>query len=145
MRFVLDTNILVRLVEPSHPQHDKVGAAMRTLRMRENAFYVFMQNISEFWNVCTRPTESNGIGLPISETNLHLARFEQLFSVLPDTSEVYQNWRELVVAHSVSGVKVHDAKIVAGMMAHRIDQLLTLNIADFKRYGEISAISPEDI
>jgi len=42
-------------------------------------------------------------------------------------------------------VKVHDAKIVAAMKAHDIDNLLTYNTSDFKRYDGIGAISPKDI
>jgi hypothetical protein len=46
---------------------------------------------------------------------LQLKRFERFFDLLPDTIEVYKNWRELVVKHSVSGVQVHDAKIAAAL------------------------------
>lgn len=50
-----------------------------------------------------------------------------------------------MVNHSVTGAKVHDARIVAAMKAHGIDHLLTFNTNDFKRYLEITAISPADI
>lgn len=143
MRIVLDTNILLRLVETLHPQHEQVSDLIMSLRARNESFFVFLQNISAFWNVCTRPVENNGLGLSISDTEDHLSRFEQLFTVLPDTAEVYRNWRELVIRYSVTGVKVHDAKIVAAMMAHGIDRLLTFNIADFNRFTEISAITPD--
>ena len=73
-----------------------------------------------------------------------LKRFERLFDFLPDTEEVYQNWRELVVNHSVSGVKVHDAKIVAAMKAHNIQNLLTFNAKDFKRYTDVKAVEPKN-
>jgi predicted nucleic acid-binding protein len=104
-----------------------------------------LQNISEFWNVCTRPKDKNGLGFSITETDLQLKRFERFFNLLPDTTEVYKNWRELVVNHSVSGVQVHDAKIVASMKAHNIKNLLTFNTKDFKRYTDIKAIEPKDV
>ena len=65
------------------------------------------------------------------------------FSFLPDTSEVYKNWRELVVKHSVSGIHVHDSKIAAAMEAHNIENLLTFNAKDFKRYPDIKAVEPK--
>jgi predicted nucleic acid-binding protein len=74
-----------------------------------------------------------------------LKRFERLFNFLPDTEEVYRNWRELVVKHSVSGVKVHDAKIVASMKTHNIENLLTFNAKDFKRYTDIKAVEPKNV
>ena len=144
MNYLLDTNILLRLVELAHTQHKEVAEALKTLRSQNCVFYFLLQNVSEFWNVCTRPADKNGLGLSISKTNLHLSRFERLFIVLPDTYEVYKNWRELVVDYSVSGVKVHDAKIVAAMKAHNIENLLTFNRKDFKRYTEIKAFEQKD-
>lgn len=145
MRIVLDTNILLRRIERSHPMHEIVNESIVTLRKRDCSFFVFLQNVSEFWNVCTRPAENNGLGLSISETDQHLSRFEQLFSVLPDNELVFKYWRKLVVKYSVTGVRVHDAKIVAAMMAHGINELLTFNISDFNRFDGITAVVPGDI
>jgi len=44
----------------------------------------------------------------------------------------------------VEGVQVHDARLVAAMMAHEIPQILTFNYKDFKRYREISVILPQE-
>ena len=144
MKYLLDTNILLRLVELNHLHHKEASEALKTLRRQNAIFYVLLQNISEFWNVCTRPADKNGLGLSIAKTDLHLKRFERLFKLLPDTEEVYKNWRELVVNHSVSGIQVHDAKIVAAMKAHNIENLLTFNVKDFKRYTDIKAVEPKD-
>jgi predicted nucleic acid-binding protein len=145
MKYLLDTNILLRLAERNHSHHQEAKEALRTLRQQNNTFYVFLQNISEFWNVCTRPTKNNGFGLSIAKTDLHLKRFERFFTILPDTKDVYKNWRKLVVKHSVLGIQVHDAKIVAAMIAHSIENLLTFNTKDFKRFTDIKAFAPKDI
>lgn len=145
MKYLLDTNILLRLVEINHAHHKEASESLRTLRRQNYTFVILLQNISEFWNVCTRPFDKNGLGFSIAKTDSHLKRFERFFTVLPDTEEVYKNWRELIVTHSVSGVKVHDAKIVASMKAHNIQNLLTFNAKDFKRYTDIKAIEPKDI
>lgn len=145
MKYLLDTNILLRLVEPNHPQHKEAGEALKKLKIQNAEFYIFLQNISEFWNVCTRPKDKNGLGLSIAKTDLQLKRFERFFSFLPDTTEVYKNWRKLVVNHSVSGIQVHDAKIAAAMKAHNIENLLTFNAKDFKRYPDIKAVEPKDV
>jgi predicted nucleic acid-binding protein len=145
MKYLLDTNILLRLVEPNHPHHKEASEALKTLRRQNNTFYVLLQNVSEFWNVCTRPADRNGLGLSITKTDLHLKRFERFFTLLPDTFEVYKNWRELVIKHSVSGIQVHDAKIVAAMKTHNIQNLLTFNAKDFKRYTDIKAVEPKTI
>jgi hypothetical protein len=67
--------------------------------------------------------------------------------VLPDSSAVYSEWRRLVVTFSVSGVQVHDARLVAAMKVNNISHVLTLNVADFTRYASegIVASAPEQI
>ncbi len=145
MKYLLDTNILLRLVERTHQHHKEASETLKRLRRQNCTFFILLQNISEFWNVCTRPKDKNGLGLSIAETDLHLKRFERFFTFLPDTTEVYKNWRELVVKHSVSGVQVHDARIAAAMKAHNIENLLIFNAIDFKRYSDIKAVEPKDV
>ncbi|MEH2176600.1 hypothetical protein [Nostoc sp.] len=36
----------------------------------------------EFWNVCTRPTERNGLGRTVAETQVEVNRLKVLFSLL---------------------------------------------------------------
>jgi hypothetical protein len=41
---------------------------------------------------------------------------------------------------------VHDAQLVAAMAAHGLSHILTLNIADFRRYrNEITPVHPADV
>jgi hypothetical protein len=58
--------------------------------------------------------------------------------------EIYAEWRRLVVTFGVSGVQVHDARLVAAMNVNRITHILTLNTADFIRYASegIVAVNP---
>ena len=41
----------------------------------------------------------------------------------------------LMFVDTVSGRQIHDANIVATMLAHGEHRLLTFNAADFRRYG----------
>ena len=145
MNWITDTNILLRLVDSQSLHHNEAKNAVDKLLKDGDTLFLTLQNISEFWNVCTRPKDKNGLGFSISQTNSELSTIEQVFDILPDTIEVYENWRELVVNHSISGVQVHDAKIVAAMKAHNIQNLLTFNTKDFKRYADIKAIKPKDV
>ena len=60
---------------------------------------------------------------------------ERLFPLLPDSPAVYTKWRRLVVSFGVSGIQVHDARIVATMIVHGVTHILTFNTTDFVRYG----------
>ncbi len=95
----------------------------------------------------TRPVDRNGFGKTPSEAKPLLELTEQLFPRLADPADTYERWRELVIRFEVSGVQVHDARLVAVMLGHEISDILTFNGRDFDRYAEIGvkAIDPESI
>ncbi|HLM81172.1 MAG TPA: hypothetical protein VK302_11125, partial [Terriglobales bacterium] len=55
----------------------------------------------------------------------------------------YALWKTLVIDNRVSGVQVHDARLVAVMRTHNIEQIMTFNVSDFTRFSEIEAIHPD--
>ena len=103
-----------------------------------------MQNFAEFWNVSTRPAERNGFGHTPVETGELLQDLEEAFSLLPDSADVYREWRQLALEYEVSGVQVHDARLVASMIVHNVTHILTFNVTDFERYADegIVAVDP---
>jgi predicted nucleic acid-binding protein len=146
MLVLLDTGILLRLLDRADPQHADIRQALRALRTRGEDLVASPQNVAEFWNVCTRPaTARGGFGLSVPETDHRVRLLERLFRVLPDSPAAYPLWRQLVVQHGVQGVQVHDARLVAWMQAYGITHLLTLNASDFTRYPSITAWTPQDV
>ena len=147
MLYLLDTNILLRFVDASHNFYPTIRKAIKSLQGNEHKFYITSQNCIEFWNVVTRPVDRNGFGLTVFEAEQLLAKIEQLFPLLPDSSEIYQEWRRLVIKFGVAGVQVHDARLVASMKVNGIFHILTLNVEDFKRYiaEGIVAVGPRTI
>jgi predicted nucleic acid-binding protein len=143
--FLLDSNILLRLVEPAHPMHTAALDACTALLGAGEAVHVIPQNISEFWNVCTRPVAQNGLGFSSEQTNMEVSRLESLFELLLDQPGLYREWRRLVVQHAVKGVKVHDARIVAAMNIHGISHLVTFDEDDFRRYQDITVMTPAHV
>ncbi len=146
MRYLVDSNVLLRLLQRNDPHHSTIRQAVRTLLSRGDELCCAPQNIVEVWNVSTRPaTARGGFGLTTAETERRLRLIERLFTVLDKTPAVYPEWRRLVVGHSVMGVQVHDARIVAVMNVHGITHLLTLNGADFARYAGITYLAPDQV
>jgi hypothetical protein len=90
--------------------------------------------------VWTRPAARNGFGLTGETADQEIGRFESMMSLAADSAAVYARWRELLLQYQVSGVQVHDARLVAAMLASGIRNLLTLNGADFARYGELVTV-----
>lgn len=147
MIYLADTNIVLRLLHRTDPRHIMVRQAVRTLRLNGHELCATPQNFTEFWNACTRPINRNGFGLTPRQTQQLLQTAEQLFPLLPDSSGIYPEWKRLVADYSVSGVQVHDARLVAAMLIHRVTRILTLNISDFDRYTPegIIAVDPETV
>jgi predicted nucleic acid-binding protein len=147
MQILVDTGILLRLLDRSDLHHTDIRRALQRLRTRGDALVTSSQNLAEFWNVCTRPTSARGgYGLSVAEAERRVRLLESLFPVLTETPGAYPLWRNLLVAHGVQGVHVHDARLVALMQAHAITHILTLNAADFRRYhGIIVPVSPLEV
>ena len=143
MPYMADTNILLRFISPSDSNHLLVRNAIYSLLIREEQICYTSQNLSEFWNVCTRPVMARGgFGLSIEETDRRAQVIERYFTFLPDSEAIHAEWRRLVVKYRVSGVQVHDTRLVAAMLVHGITHILTFNPNDFARYPEITAVNP---
>lgn len=145
MSWLIDTNILLRWVHPSWPEHLLTRDAIRALERSGDDLYVTPQNLTEFWNVLTRPLERNGFGLRPAQADAALTEVELRFRMFEDTPEVYRVWRRIVVVAGVSGVQVHDARLVACMRVHGISRILTFNTSDFDRYPDIQPVHPRDV
>lgn len=142
MSFLIDTNILVRSQQINHGEHASVANALAQLPANGYAIHVVPQVLYEFWVVATRPIANRGLGLSVDETALVVTDTLSTFVLKDDAADVFQQWRELVVHHRVSGKPAHDARLVAAMRVHGLTHLLTFNVADFARYNDITVVSP---
>lgn len=143
--YLVDTNILLRLVQPDSPEYGTIRQCTDCLWAQGADLFYTSQNLAEFWNVCTRPADRNGFGFSVAETDERATLIEAKFSFAADSEATHQEWRKIVVAAGVSGIQVHDARIVAAMRVHGIANLLTLNAKDFRRFNGIAVLSPDDI
>jgi len=144
LSYLADTNILLRISQRQDPDYQVIRTGLRSLRTTGAKLCFTSQNMAEFWNVCTRPAADRGYGLTIAETDRRAQVIEASFVRLPDVEQVHVEWRRLVVVHSVVGVKVHDARLVAAMHVHGISHVLTLNEKDFRRYPGITIAHPRE-
>jgi predicted nucleic acid-binding protein len=142
---LIDTNVLIFSIQPGHAWREQSVQAIEFLLAAEEPVCVLLQNMAEFWNVCTRPADKNGLGLTPRETGERLDTLDSILTVLYDTPAVYAQWRKLIVQHEVRGIQAHDARIAAAMQVHGIDRLVTYNPRDFKRYGRITPVRPEEV
>lgn len=145
MSVFVDTNILLRSVQPSDPQHRAAVRAISSLLEAKETLVVTPQVLAEFWYAATRPPEKNGLGLSLEQARQELDALEDFFVVLPESGEVYDKWKELLIAYAIRGVHAHDARLAAAMVVHNIDRILTFDTDDFARYKEITAVHPDSL
>jgi predicted nucleic acid-binding protein len=143
--YLVDTNILIRWIQSESSDFDVVNNAIQRIAMLGAIPCYTSQNLGEFWNVLTRPTDRNGYGLSVEAADSRTTDIEAAFRLLPDSPLVHQEWRELLVRFRVSGVQVHDARLVASMRVHEVRCILTFNTKDFKRFSDIEAVHPLQI
>ena len=146
MSVLLDANVLLRVVNKNDPLPQVSLAAIRPLRTRKEPLYYTPQVLAEFWNVRTRPASArDGFGLSFVETERGATIIEHYLDLLPEDLATYLEWRRLVVAHTVSRAAVHDARLVASMQAYCVTHLVTFNVGDFRRYQDISVVTPQTL
>jgi len=144
-RYIVDTNIFVRAVNPSDPQQSLASGALAALAARGGEPCVTAQVLVEFWAVATRPAAANGLGWDPGAAEAEIRRILGQFPMLDETPDVFDRWLQLVFSHGVVGRQVFDARLVAVMHVHGVALLLTLNGGDFTRYSGISPIDPVSI
>jgi predicted nucleic acid-binding protein len=142
---LLDSNILLRISKSDDPQHATISHALRALVGQGVRLCYTSQTLGEFWNASTRPLDKNGFGLSVGETDRLARVIERDFELLPDSREVHDRWRSLLVAHNILGVQVHDARLAASMYVHGVGQLLTINVRDFRRFEGLSILHPSEL
>jgi predicted nucleic acid-binding protein len=136
-RWATDSNILLRITQPGHPMHAEASQATGKLLESGEVLSLFPQNIREFWNVATHPTEKNGLGMTPARAGAEVRKIEFIFPILEDGLPTYHEWLQIVITFGVSGVQVHDASLIAAMRVHGLTELLTFNVTDFTRYAAL--------
>ncbi len=145
MKYLLDTNILLRLLDENSSQHELVSDAISQLFLQQVQILICPQNLAEFWAVATRPISANGMGFDTQMAREAIDLFRNRFGMLYDHPNALEIWVDLITQHQVSGKPTHDTKPVALMLAHQVEKMLTINVADFKRFTEIQAVHPSEI
>jgi predicted nucleic acid-binding protein len=145
MRYLVDTNILLRSVEENHSMNGAAVNAVQFLLIQGEELFIMSQNLIEFWAVATRPSSANGLELSLVEASTELAELKSIFTLQPDIPEIFPIWEQLVMQHQVVGKQTHDTRLVAAMIVYKITHLLTFNTEDFTRFTEITVIDPREI
>jgi predicted nucleic acid-binding protein len=148
MRYLIDTGILLRIIDEKDRRHLLVQSAFETLGSQRHDLYITTQNIAELWNVATRPIANNGLNLsPAIVSQLIQESIEPFCEVLTERDTLPVELRRLLVNYNVIGKQVHDTRLVAMMLTWQIPNVLTLNERNFRRFEPegITIVTPESL
>jgi hypothetical protein len=106
---------------------------MLELHRRSESLHLAPQNLVEFRNAATRPTAANGLGLLLVGSGCEGGWFEATLLLLPESPDIFPNWKSLVRGLGIIGKQVHDARLVAVCHVHSVSHVLTFNVRHFTR------------
>lgn len=128
----IDTNILVYANVIETPFHEKALAAINSAHEAGRTIWISRQIIREYLVTLTRPQFFEN--LPKVTVLEQVDQFVERFQVADDSAAVTKKLVKLMVNFKIGGKQVHDANIVATMLAYKIPCLLTHNVKDFRRF-----------
>ena len=131
----VDTNVLVNSRIPGAPHHDAARAGLERAFRDTEPLRVSRQVIREYLAVVTRP-QTWPVAITREEALEDVSRLIRSFQILEDGPAVTELLVELCRDIPAGGRQIHDANIVATMLARGEGRLLTFNTADFRRYSE---------
>ena len=131
----IDTNVLVNARILEAPHHGVARANLERAFAGPEALRISRQIVREYLAVVTRP-QSWPVPITREEAMEDAGRLLEIYEVLEDGPVVTDLLLDLCRSVPVGGKQIHDANMVATMLAYGERRLLTLNAADFRRYED---------
>ena len=132
----IDTNVLIYARFPGTPYYDTARVSLERILRDDEPIRISRQILREYLSSITRPqiwSDPLTSEEALEEIDWLITQFE----ILEDGPAVTEWLIALLREVSVGGRQIHDANIVATMLAHGERRLLTFNTSDFRRYQHL--------
>jgi predicted nucleic acid-binding protein len=140
-RAVLDTNVLLAATDEGRDEHESAVASINTWPGSGLVLYTSGQILREYLAVATRPLDQNGLGMARSVAVANVRALRTRLHLLAEDEKVSERLLEVLEVVECTGKQVHDANVVATMLVHGIDTVVTINVSDFARFrGQVQVI-----
>ena len=130
----VDTNVLIYSRIREAPDYAAARSSLEAAFAGREPLRISRQVLREYLAVITRP-QTWTLPLGREEAVEDILRLASVFEVMEDGPAVTDQLAALCREFPVGGSQVHDANIVATMLAYGEHHLLTFNTEDFRRYG----------
>ena len=131
----VDTNVLVNARFEEAVDHHRARTRLVRSSHDHEPMRISRQIIREYLATGTRP-QIWSVPLTLDQALYDVNRMLNTYEMLEDGPEVTETLLALLQEIPAGGQQIHDANIVATMLAHGERRLLTFNTADFRRYGD---------
>ena len=135
-RVMVDTNVLLAATDEGRAEHHDALTILNDWPARATTLCVSGQIFREYLAVATRPADRNGLGLTPSDALANVQAIRERTTLLAEDAKVANRLLGLLADVGAGGKQVHDANVVATMLAHGIAVIVTMNLDDFARFGQ---------
>ena len=139
---MLDTSVYLSATDEGRTEHRQALLIFNDWPGRGATLYASGQIMREYLPVATRPADKNGLGLQQADALANVRMLRARTSLLAEDNRVADRLLDLLDQIPCGGKQLHDANVVATMLVHGIDSLVTINIADFTRFEHHIALIP---
>ncbi|MGH3320832.1 MAG: type II toxin-antitoxin system VapC family toxin [Streptosporangiaceae bacterium] len=133
---ILDTNVLLAATDEGRAEHGEALAMLDHWPGEGATLYASGQILREYLAVATRPADHNGLGLSRSDAVTNVRAIRERTRLLAENAKVSDRLLELVKETACGGKQIHDANVVATMLVHGVDAIVTMNVDDFARFDQ---------
>lgn len=136
----VDTNVLVSTTDRGRRHHERALRLFAEVARHGGHLAWSGQVVREYLVVATRPVAVNGLGLSPERALENVDRFSAHLRLLEENTSTVATLQLLVARHSLAGRRIHDAGLVATMLAHQLTICVSDDATDFQAFDEIQVV-----
>lgn len=141
-RVMLDTNVLLAATDEGRTEHRDALMIINEWAADDVTLCTSGQVLREYLAVATRPAERNGLGLKPADAVSNVRAIRERTVFLAEDTRAADRLLQLLSDVDCGGKQVHDANVVATVLAHGVGMVVTMNVADFARFEQyVSVVS----
>ena len=140
---LLDTNVLVYAEQRRQPQHEAAKLLRDRALTGELSACTCPQVLSEFFAVVTRFGDVRLSSQEATDQVKKYHRSKRLVKIYPGRN-IVERMLELLETHPVTGLDIHDLRLVATMLENGVTRIYTFNVRDFAPFSEIEVLTPPE-
>jgi predicted nucleic acid-binding protein len=132
MLILIDTSVFARYINTSDSVHAETVSSVMAINDAGHSLIYTPQIEAELIAFATR--SENGLGMSTDEIEPYLEKMQQSFDLrFPDPKTAHRVFRALRRELGITGIKIHDLRLVADAKVLGIPAILTRDVSDFNK------------